>query len=730
MRKILQNNKKKRSSDFSQGFEQMCNLMAISETSDPNETLKQLILQCFVILTDNGFESPKEIVESIETIYGLHLPTQEVEASFDELVKAEMIFSTDKKRYIINPEIRSNLQERMNEASKLEESVKQEWFEELRANPSISQKKAWIALRAYLCELLRRHGMQTVAFLDPNTQISERNSRNLSAMLDEAVIKSFDDSQKEDAKKIIVNFIAKAGSMANRTKYIIQLADGAFSYFTLAAAPEVAKRFRKQLSELTLFLDTNFLFGILDLQFNEQVEASNALIKAIKKHNLPFTVVYDEATKEELELSLKFCEKELKSCNWPQALSRAVLKSKSVTGVIRRYHEKNAEQVISPEDFFKPYKHFDELLKAKDIVVFTGTRPPGVMQIEQDYEEYLQSRNRGKGEKQIAHDATVLARVRQLRKEAKSSLDAGALLVTCGYLLYKFDWVDSKKNNKQTSVVLPNLLWQALRPFISHDPDFDRSFAETFAIPEFRTVGSGASHACLRMLQILARYEGVNEDIAAKMLANDALIDRLRTTEDRVEFQELVDSAIVAENNNLIEEKTALEEKLEAEKAAQEEEKEERRAAELKASAAESKTSKKEKMIEVLRENQEVNKETIEKQGKTISSEKQAKDTAEERATKAEDSTDNIWLFSSLMISLLITILAMFGLYMWSPNWLVKHINRVPIYGLSALSLFLFIPGFSLLFRERWRKDSLYVLGGSFIMVIIQLLTVFGGNNK
>jgi hypothetical protein len=113
-------------------------------------------------------------------------------------------------------------------------------------------------------------------------------------------------------------------------------------------------------------------------------------------------------------------------------------------------------------------------------------------------------------------------------------------------------------------VVLPNVLWQILRPFVPSSPDFDRSFAETFAIPEFRTIGSGAARACSKMLGLLAAYKDFPEEIAARLLTNDLLIDRLRATRDDAQFQAQVESAIALENQTLSEERAALAKQVEA----------------------------------------------------------------------------------------------------------------------------------------------------------------------
>lgn len=80
------------------------------------------------------------------------------------------------------------------------------------------------------------------------------------------------------------------------------------------------------------------------------------------------------------------------------------------------------------------------------------------------------------------------------------------------------------------------------------DQDFEKAFAETFVLPEFRAIGSGGSRACSKMLQILATYKEVPEQTAMKMLANGLLLDRLRSEYDDVKFEEQVEQAFIEEN--------------------------------------------------------------------------------------------------------------------------------------------------------------------------------------
>ena len=78
-----------------------------------------------------------------------------------------------------------------------------------------------------------------------------------------------------------------------------------------------------KLNPLILFLDTNFLFGLLNLHVNPQVDVSAELCDSILKFHLPFKLRYHDATTREMTNTLFYFGGELRRQKWPQNISRA-----------------------------------------------------------------------------------------------------------------------------------------------------------------------------------------------------------------------------------------------------------------------------------------------------------------------------------------------------------------------------------------------------------------------
>ncbi len=719
-----------KSRSFSIAFEQMCSIVAIAETRSADETLRQLVLQCFAILPNERFYDERQLVEALDVLFGLQIPEHEVRLALDILLKEELVQRPANTNLALSPEIQMDLQKRIAEAQMLEEKVREGWLEEIsRRYPTLHLDDMWKALRGYLARAFRRHGVQTTALLAPSVEVEPEYSESLSFLLDD-VLKDTASEHQALARAAISSFFVMGAKYPDRAKYIVQLANGAFNYFSLTVAPDVAEQFRRDLSSLTLFFDTNFLFGILDLDVNSQVAVSNDLLRAIEEYRLPFEMRYHRRTEEELRHSIIHYSEQLRSRPWPISISRAAVTSPYISGVELRYLQRHVETGIDVDSFFAPYDHVDILLNQKSISKYNPStdRTYERATLFCEYQEFLKLKHKNKPDKLIDHDTTVLDAVREMRSSANSSLEAGALLITCDYSLYKFDWESSQREGRYACTVLPNLFWQILRPFIPADADFDRSFAETFAIPEFRTVGSDSSRASSKMLYLLAAYKDFPEETASRLLSNDLLIKRLRTAKDDTVFEQYVEAAIVAENELLLEEKAVLAEQLEHEridrKAKEEELEAERAQSESQRAAAEMAHREQAEALERAHIDEKLQAERALAQAEM---EKQAKENAEQRATNAEKAATEakarldllIGIARALVSGAILIVALELIVYKLPWSWLVNHQNSYGIQASFGLMLILGLLGF---FVPKWRTWCWGLGVAPIIAVILQLL--------
>lgn len=709
----------------STALQQMCNCVAIAETKSPAESMRELILHTLHTFGNEKASTADEVGYILNTMFGIEVPNHHIQETLDQLVSSGQVNQPPGSNYVLSTVAQTRVKERIDQALLLQERVKVQWLEEIaRLFPELNVDLAWDALKDYLSKAFLRHGMQVSVYLDPTIDIPTEYNTSLSILLADSVQAKFAPAQRESARHAISGFLASVGNNADRSRYIAECADGAANYFSLALPSDVSEQFRRNLCAVDLFCDTNFLFGILDLHVHSLVEVSNELVDAIAKNVIPFKLLYHVETLKELNASIYHNGSMLRQKTYSRVLSRAATRSRYVTGMELKYHQKNAESGIDVETFLKPYHHVDVLLDGRNIKSYTPTDERMVERatLETEYRAYLTRINKVKSHSLIVHDVAVLDCVRHLRSEAATSLEAGALLVTCDYSLYRFDNEASRRTHTHTSVVLPNILWQIIRPFIPSSPDFDRSFAETFAIPEFRTIGSDAAKACSKMIGLLATYKDFPEATAVRMLSNDILIDGLQNAQNDEQFNEMVDAAIVSENQVLLEERTALSMQVEGLKADKERVEKEK---EIQKKEAEEEAAKANDEIRARRE------ELAKSEASRKSAEKEAEGAASELSRAKTDKTDaeRRALRSDVIASILVSI-GSFAIFeyvirtVWKWQWLLGHSNSYSLQGCLFFMLAFSIVG---LWVKPWRK-ILWTVG--FLGVLFVVLQLLGGPSR
>ncbi len=722
-------------SEPSTGLQQMCNYVAIAETKSPAEVLRELILHTLLTFEEEKPSNVQGVADILRTMFGVGAPTHQIRETLDQLESTGQIHSPTGTSYVLTSDTRLRINARINQATQLQVNVKNQWLAELEKQlPTLSADLYWSALQAYLAKAFLRHGIQVATFLDPAIDPPPGYAASLSTILADVLNSKFEKPQMETARHAISNFLASVGKNPERSRFIAECADGAANFFSLAVSPDVAKQFREKLNPITLFCDTNFLFGILDLHVHPLVEVSNRLLDVIDSHKLPLKMRYHAATLRELQTSISHYADILRKNSWSRALSRAATTSRSITGIEQKYHQKNSETGIDVDTFLQPYQHVDVLLKDHNIVIFRPSNDRLIERatLEAEYGQFLARFRKEKLHELIAHDVAVLDCVRSLRDNAKSTLDAGALFITCDYTLYRFDIETSRNANTQSSVVLPNVLWQILRPFIPAHQDFDRSFAETFAIPEFRTIGSGAAKAASKMLGLLALYKDFPEETAARLLSNDLLISNLRSAGNDIQFQAEVESAIALENQALIEERAAMEILIEtlrgqnerAEHVIEEQKKEAAAEAIRAKEQIEAKRQESEKFAAVARaaeiRAEKASAQLAQTETAKASAEKIA-DGLEDARQKAEKKQRRYAILAALGASSLLIVLFEVLVYQLPWIWLRNHPNSFGLQGAMWFMILSFVVG---LFRPDWRK----VWGVTvFVAIIATLLTLLGG---
>jgi len=667
-----------------------------------------------VILPGDHFVSEKDFIEPIEGLFGLKINEFAIHDCIEQLISEKILTINSINELKIDISLVSNLQRDIDEAHSLEQRVFNTWKEEVtEKHPSLQMSDLQISLKKYLAYAFQRHGIQTISLINPINEIPEDYSQSLSSILDNVIEQTFPLSFRLNAKNAISDFMAKSGMYPDRAKYIAQLADGAFNYFNLTIPSEITENFRASLSELTIFLDTNFLFGIINLDISQKISISNELIKLIRDNGLPFKLVAHELTISELLKSISNYEEILQKRKWSQSVSRAALSSRFVSGIEKHYFEQFSKTGIDVESFFNPFRHADQLIidKGIEILGYSEDTFEIALDLIDQYKVFLEKRIRSKPQMIMQHDMTILNRVRLLRKSNGSTLNAGALFMTFDYSVYKFDWDNKETSRSQGCTILPNLFLQLIRPYIKSSDEVDKAFAETFAIPEFRIIGSDSSKACTKMLNILSGYKDFPEETARRMLSNDLFIQNLQKIEEDKEFEEYVELQIAKENEILVTENLEYQHKLVKEK---------------------SEKVDLEKRLSTMEESVSIIDSDLETRTNQFENEKQVRLKTEQKSEELLSTLHNTTVElnrtkKTLTIYYVFSTLVLIALFVFLTNllpikFITSHPNNILIQILTSLLIFSIMIGIYL------KKKTETIVISVLLPIIISIITLFGKN--
>lgn len=542
--------------DYGRAFNRLTHVVALSREGKIEAVIGDLALTTLAIDDSLGSKSAEEICAAIDAYFGVELPGKDIDDALNELLRRGKIVADPRTgRRVLQPHEQSAIMQRISAASELEATVKAEWLQGLGrpdGDTVVDGEQLWRCLRAYLAKVLARHGAESILLLDPNAPTSESRA-SLSSLQAAALRECGVGADSQVAKDAIGNFITTA--TAARTRYVAQLLDGTFSFFALSADAATEEYLTRALPSLSIFLDTNFIFGLLELHENPLDSVSKELVDFIGSQRFPFRVYYHERTLEELRRTLGHIAERLKGVRWTASLSRAALRAGTLSSIELKFHEIYAKSHVDVEVFLERYEtHIPELLESRGFKIYR--EPDGGPTVEErgrlaaEYADFVKkSRREEKPYPTVDHDMSVWLSLQRRRTSGRSVLESGAVFLSNDFLLYRFDRFHLTKPGGVQTVVMPGPLLQVLRPFGRSGEDFDRRFVATFAIPEFRTLHTDYAATSSRVLSYLATYADLPEEMAVKILTNEVLIDRLQRIDARSpEFKEVIESQMVKEN--------------------------------------------------------------------------------------------------------------------------------------------------------------------------------------
>ena len=545
-------------------FRRLCHLVALKRNASLTSAIDRLLLTTFAYDLDFSPESADEFVDTVSVYFGVELSVQDIEMSLQRLVDDEQIILQDKV-YTISPHTLADQATKIEGANELEEAVKLEWFRELEGLDGCrsveKQESLWACLMAYMARAFYSHGVRTIQLLDPTVASDTVDMAGLETFFREAKdehCNDLTDDLVKDALERYFRFKSRA-----KTRFTVQLLDSTFTYFALTTDADVARYLTDTIPPVKIFMDSNFIFGLLNLHDNALNEVSKDLVECILDNGIPFTFMYTQETLKEIERSLQYYGDRLRGVLWTRKTSRRALKSRYLSGIEQRFHRLNAASQRNADLFLSQFEQMPALLGNMGFSQYDGQsliNDQKQIDLYHEYDAYLKRRNRTKRYEMINHDVFLWRTVQESRTIGGHGLSAGAFLMSVDYNLASFDRKIRRNHSDVASTIFPNQLFQLLRPFISTSEDTDEQFVETFALPEFRAANDDYGDTASLVLKVINSYSEVSDEFASRILTDTMTLEQFKELgSDLASAEQFLSNELAKVNNKLQEEKNLLE---------------------------------------------------------------------------------------------------------------------------------------------------------------------------
>jgi hypothetical protein len=440
--------------DYGRLFRNLAHMIALSQEEKVAGVVDNLVVTAVSIDPVDRVSRTSDIVEMVDTYFGLRFTETDIESAVGRTLERGRLLRTNDGAIVSSPTARAEISERVQRATELERAVREEWLVsidgyEATRDPQ-KDNELWDCLRSYMAQAFRRHGAETTLLLSPSTILSADLDRSLVSYQHEAYESCCVNVPEDVAAHAIRAFFV--GSTAARSRYIAQLLDGTFSFYAVCVDETTSSYLKTAIKPVSIFLDTNFMFGLLRLHNNPLNQVSEELVEAIQRHEFPFKLYYHERTLEEFQAALGRIRDRIVGPRWTQNLSRAALRTRELTVIEQRYHEANARAPIDARVFLTKYEHVEQMLREQGFTVYREPATPASEKQSTEnehtllihkYNAFLVDRlgmDRAKTYRTIEHDMTVWQSVKRQRRSGDSVLQIGALFLTADHNLFAFDW--------------------------------------------------------------------------------------------------------------------------------------------------------------------------------------------------------------------------------------------------------------------------------------------------
>ena len=428
-----------------------------------------------------------------------------------------------------------------------------------------SPERAWSIFReSYLLPLIDMLGARTLQLIS-GSPISDGDVWTLT----DRFVSQFDHGTQQDVRRVAGEFFNPFNSQLRA--YVTEHLDASFlvkaSGMTSNTISEIS-HWGTRPPSFRLFLDTNFLFSLLDLHENPSNEAAQMLGKTISQvgmHlNLRMHVL--APTMDELKRTLRASQESLRGTRMSSQLASAALHV-GLSSIALRYFRANTEAAnfISVEEYFEPFlNNLTPVLRARGVSVFNeGTDAYRQRQdVVNDLHELMgrgvaTETERQKTYNAALHDSVLWHFVADKRPQVfESPMEATYWVVTNDFGLLSFDKRRRYTANRVAGVCIhPTELLQILRLWEPRDTIMEQALLTGLRLPfMFHQFDTHRESVSMKILKAMSRFDHIrylNPESIRDIVLDEAVRAKTSGAQSETEENTIIREALLAERDEV-----------------------------------------------------------------------------------------------------------------------------------------------------------------------------------
>ena len=399
------------------------------------------------------------------------------------------------------------------------------------------------AMPFFLRTIFVRHGVSSFELLSGESENTEFDLKQISKSISE----QFPEELREKLETLLPT-IFRYIEYPEIIEYLEHSIDKAVGYISEVISEENLEHVTTDLHNLTLYLDTNVLYRLLNLQGQTRYESIREILNFCKKYGVQLKV--SALTQKELSSRLKYDSKVLIQYPTSTNLARVGYHYRTSDNYVSTYWNQAMRTCISVDDFIEYYKNYDILLEAEGIEVekVEISDDTFLESVKSVYEKISRrDTEHEKSEFGIWHDAYNFAYVRKMQKaDAKTSINAGCLLLTTDQALTSLQREDHELKEEVSVAIAPSQLLQIFA-FTQPKCGYEETFVKFFAASSLGRTFQYNNSDIQEILSRINHYNGINPTVAEKILGRELVNARYSQAETEEEKEEIIYNSISEE---------------------------------------------------------------------------------------------------------------------------------------------------------------------------------------